>query len=910
MKNKKKKANLFLFAILLTAGFFGFWEYVFAASPTIIINEIQISGGTGKTTQEFIELYNFGDTPIDLSMLPLKLHIVNSTSNQDTSKTLTYANKIIQPAGYFLIASADYTKEIPDATYYSSSNSLVSDGAVYISTSATKDVSVISFVCWGSSKNCNLSLANPQSGYTLEKNAADNWQESYILGGTPGYENFTGDDKEIEYSDQIIINELLPHPSTGDEEFIELYNLGAKEESLDGWKLKDKSGNICNISDKKIKTNEYLAIKESNFSSGCNISLNDTSGEIISLYNPRDEAPVSTAEYSETAKINFSYSFDGTNWRWTSLPTPGSENKFAEDIDYPDKLFISELLPDPSDSPEKDFEYVEIFNSEEENVDLSGWKLKDESSSYTLAGMVGPKGFIIFYDTVSLNNGGDEIKLVDPLDKVVHAVSYEEAKENYSYSWKWTSFLTPGSKNIFDEDIEYPKELYLSEILPNPEDEEEKKEFIEIYNPLDKDVDLGKWVLKDSGKTTKYVFPQSSEIGKKKYLVIYREDFKFALNNSGDEKVYLLNPNEEIVSSVSYSDSNEGVSYNFDGKKWRWSKSLTPGKENKFNKLPKIEVDIDDKVYIDVYADFKVKVNDPEKEEVKVTWDFGDGHKSYKKETRHKYEKKGKYKLSVKIFDGSEEVIKEYKIEVKKFPHREVKIRALCPNPAGNDSENEWILVKNYSDDEINLKGWSVATGSEKLYNHPIYEDIKIKKGKTGKITREDSSFTLNNEKSKVELRYPDGKEAYEVKYDKGDDNTAEEDEIYEKTDGGWQWTKALTNPVKSAEADHGAGTNEARIGVEEIEEENFEEFMGGQSVIAGKDNKMKELINYGVKIKLADYDVSSNPRVLGISTEKQKNSIYQFTETRQTEHYAVKFFKNLLSAINYSINKLISSFY
>jgi hypothetical protein len=80
-----------------------------------------------------------------------------------------------------------------------------------------------------------------------------------------------------------------------------------------------------------------------------------------------------------------------------------------------------------------------------------------------------------------------------------------------------------------------------------------------------------------------------------------------------------------------------------------------------------------------------------------------------------------------------------------------------------------------------------VATGDKNLYNHPITEDLWIQPGEILKITRLSSKFTLNNKKSRVELRYPTGKIASHVSYDKKQ-LTVQEDELYLKSKLGWQW--------------------------------------------------------------------------------------------------------------------------
>lgn len=490
----------------------------------------------------------------------------------------------------------------------------------------------------------------------------------------------------------------------------------------------------------------------------------------------------------------------------------------------------------------------------------------------------------------------------------------DNSQKNWQESYNYGG--TPGETS--SKKKTYSSKIIINEILPNPSGDDSKDEFVELYNSGSQNENLQRWFLMDAGKHTfvfdaNYCQVHGCEIGVNSYFKIFSRDYddgNLTLNNTGTESIFLFDPNCDEVSRVSYSGAKENLSYNFDGTNWRWSRFLTPGEKNKFNQLPDSKIKEDKNIYVGVYADFEAQAKDKDKDKLKFTWDFGDGHKSYKKKTRHKYEKAGKYTVTLKIFDGSEEKIKTFKIEVKKLPKAKVKITSLSPNPSGKDSDFEWIEIENKSKSKINLKGWSVATGSKKLYNHPITEDFVIEKEESKKLTRDICKFTLNNKKNKIELRYPDGKVADKVKYKK-EGRSVEEDEIYEKTQNGWQWLKSQSNTENAQNNTEELLSNtELQNYGEEIVEEDFSEFSGGQSVIEGKGNKMKELVNYGVKIRLANYDVGGNPRVLGISTEKRENSVYQFTEARPAGHYAAKFFKNLLSAINCLINKLIGSFY
>lgn len=814
MKNKSKRVNLFLFSILLLAGFFGVRENCLALNADhLIISEILIKADSAY--EEFVEIFNPTDIDINLETLPLKLHTINSTGSTDTSKELNFILPIIKAHGFFLISSAAYQEKYKDivkidATYSATSSaSLVPNGAIYISSSSNKNSSVIDLVCWGTSTQCLFPILSPTEKHSLEIMSDGSWQESYIIGGTPGYENFSGEDKPTVYSDKIRINELLPNPSDGEEEFVELYNFDSTEINLAGWRLEDKGGNTCSFTAATIEANEYLAIKDSTFPSGCNIALNND-GDEVSLYNPQSTSPVSSTSYSEDAQENHSYSFDGEKWQWTSFPTPGAENKLDE---------------------------VE--------------QLADDANKKTAS----------------------------------------------------------------------PYDIYLNEFLPNPKGSEKENEYVELYNNEPADVDISGWILKDASKT-KYVFPQNSVIGAGKYLLLQRTSFKFALNNSGNETVFLFDSFENEISKAAYSGSaKENVSYNFDGATWRWSKFLTPGAENIFNNLPTVSAKKKNKIYAGVYAEFSAKGKDADKDKLKYVWDFGDGHKSYKKETRHKYEKVGKYEVVLKVSDGSEDRTESFTVEVKKFPHSKVEIISISPNPAGKDSEAEYILIKNASKKKINLQNWSIATGSKKLYNHPIGKELVIKSGETKKIARDVSNFALNNKKAKIELRYPDGKVAAKIKYEKAGSAVAE-GELYAKVDKKWRWIAAKPAAIKNSIAATPAISQEnsalASAALQttplppalKISEAEIKNNLGEISTI--KDARENKLLSISASELPVPQNISSSSRekinfLLGIQTVRAEGDAYHFTNShyQQPDHYAVKFAKNTGQKINSALNKL-----
>lgn len=138
---------------------------------------------------------------------------------------------------------------------------------------------------------------------------------------------------------------------------------------------------------------------------------------------------------------------------------------------YPDGVIINEILPSPQGADEEN-EYIELYNKNNFDVDLSGWKLKDSDGTITTYIIPGhlPDGrqakilansFLIFKrpDTkISLNNAKDSITLLFPNNKITSSVSFIKAPINQSYSkindnYIWNTNLTPEKPNIVLTDL-------------------------------------------------------------------------------------------------------------------------------------------------------------------------------------------------------------------------------------------------------------------------------------------------------------------------------------------------------------------------------------------------------------------------------------------------------------------------
>ena len=140
--------------------------------PSLLISEVKTASAT-NTNDEFIEIYNKGNAAFSVGATGsqiLYLHVWDGTT--DTSLPLTIFNSSIPANGFYLIGTSSYSGIAPvDARYPTTTANMVNtNGAVYISLSATADTSVIDTVGWGtSSKKEGTALSDITAGTSIER---------------------------------------------------------------------------------------------------------------------------------------------------------------------------------------------------------------------------------------------------------------------------------------------------------------------------------------------------------------------------------------------------------------------------------------------------------------------------------------------------------------------------------------------------------------------------------------------------------------------------------------------------------------------------------------------------------------------------------------------------------------------
>lgn len=618
---------------------------------------------------------------------------------------------------------------------------------------------------------------------------------------------------------EIRINEVLADPDSGNE-FIELYNPSDEVVMLSGWRLcdlstYDASAQKCNATHK----NTYTFPIDTQILPHAFITLHYKTELKFILNNTNEEIFVENAFAHTIDHYIYKTSHKGRTWNYAKPawyeenPTPGATNALNPLTKDYLPLTLNEIFPHPAQDQDLN-EFVEIYNPFSETLSVKDWTIRDSSQSGSFVFSpstfspcttdpdtclnIPSRSFLAVYRrdfSFALNDSGTEtISLIAPNGKILSTITYDGSKENLSFnrsdSWYWSK-PTPQNENMPDKRSLSYSHIAINEILPNPLGDE-INEYIELYNPQDHSIDLEEWILRDASASGSYVFPAGSTIAAHGFLTVYRKNFVFALNNS-NETITLITPNEKVTDTVHYGTAKENVSYNFDqtSQKWRWSKHLTPQGDNIFNNLPHITHTTINKIgYKNTWTRFFAKAQDADKEKLKVRWDFGDGSKSYLWTTRHKYKKSGIYYGSLRIQDGSEEIVTPFMITIKKFPQYDIRITEIMPNPTGSDTGLEYLTLINKSKKKIDLNGWSIATGSKEdaLVNHPIAQKTILKKNIPFKITKENSAISLPNAAGFIELRSPDGSVIDSTSYFT-DEKSIPDDAIYSLSpDNMWSW--------------------------------------------------------------------------------------------------------------------------
>lgn len=300
--------------------------------------------------------------------------------------------------------------------------------------------------------------------------------------------------------DSLRLNEFLPAPrrvdwdgdgaATAEDEWIELYNIGPETVDLQGWQLDDiAEGGSAPFT---IPDHVLLAPGETAlfFRRQTRVALNNDADR-VRLLAPDGSLRDEYAYLHARADASFARTIDGVGgWTDAYPPSPGSPNQpptpTPSPTPVPRTILLNEVLPSPRDHDwdgdgraTTEDEWVEIINTGDSAVDLSGWMLDDIADGgsrpyiFPPASFIAPGAYRLVFRAesgVALNNQDDQARLLAPNGEVIDLVAWS-AGPGYDLSsgrypdgdgpWQMGLPPSPGGPNR------------LPEASPPPPDEED-----------------------------------------------------------------------------------------------------------------------------------------------------------------------------------------------------------------------------------------------------------------------------------------------------------------------------------------------------------------------------------------------------------------------------------------------------
>lgn len=405
----------------------------------------------------------------------------------------------------------------------------------------------------------------------------------------------------------VLFNEVFA-ASGADPDWIELFNPGREPVDLSGAWLSDDPDRLDAYAlpaGTLIPAGGFLVLSQASFGFGLSAS-----GEQILLTEPEGRYVLASCGFGpqNPGRSLVRWPDGARRWYFSAEPTPGAPNRVARLR----SVVIHELMyHDPVDGR---FEYVELRNLSDQEVDLSGWEFRGVGFEFPEGTLLPPDGLLVVADDLEafqerygkvpapvlggyrgqLDNGGETVALVDADDVVVDLVSYQDrgdwpvTPDGYGaslervcvgndfgdpYQWRASPLggPSPGTPNHpADCTPPGPSPLAITELMYHPfarQEDDRTLEFIELANRTDHVVDLTDWLILGD---TEYAFPEGSRMPPAGRLLVafdparLRQQYSLVLvpvygplsrelPNGGGE-VLLVDPSGRLADHVAYDD--------------------------------------------------------------------------------------------------------------------------------------------------------------------------------------------------------------------------------------------------------------------------------------------------------------------------------------------------------------------
>lgn len=350
----------------------------------------------------------------------------------------------------------------------------------------------------------------------------------------------------------IRINEIITNSGTH-ADAIELTNIGDAPVDVSGWIVKDNNDarTLALPGGTTVAPDAYLTITVDD---GTATGFGLGNGDAARIYLPDGTTLVDGHTFPSHAAPSWSRCPDGTgDFVQANAETLGAANDCPAEAD-PATIKLNEI----ESNGDAVGDWVEITNTGDAPVDVSGWKVRDAAEDHPFAvvpagTVLQPGGFSWLYtefpppgfglgvdDTVTLFQA-DGTSVVDS-----HTWSGGHAATTYGRcpdgtgEWQVTTVATKGSANACSP-IRV-NEVESSDAAAGPD-------WVELVNLSGAPIDVAGWVIKDSGDAEPTTLPAPSIVPADGHLVVTT----LAAGLGGTDAVRLFDPTAKLIDSFSWA---------------------------------------------------------------------------------------------------------------------------------------------------------------------------------------------------------------------------------------------------------------------------------------------------------------------------------------------------------------------
>ncbi len=289
-------------------------------------------------------------------------------------------------------------------------------------------------------------------------------------------------------------------------------------------------------------------------------------------------------------------------------------------------LYINEVMASNkttvASASGKYFDYIELYNGYDYDVNLEGYYLTDDYSNskkfrFPDKTIKAHEYMIIYASGLKVENTdemhvnfkisskGETLILFDTNNNVLSKISVNPMPSDISYGYNGTEYVyyyngTPGKENTgkyskepirsATSDVEIKFNEYIINNVSSVKNSENKYySIIELYNAGKKDVNLdGYYLTDDESNLTKYTF-KDTVIKSDDYLVLYASGLDKKINDeihlninleNKDKTLILSNQNKKMIDKIKLIESSRNIIYGKYGNNWYMYTKGSFGKAN------------------------------------------------------------------------------------------------------------------------------------------------------------------------------------------------------------------------------------------------------------------------------------------------------------------------------------------